>query len=64
MNGAKLSICDFNGQTPLHHATILKNLRIVCLLLKRGADPLSVDKNNIDPIQIATENFQPNIVTM
>ena len=64
LNGAKLTICDFNGQSPLHHATILKDLPLVCLLLKRGADPLALDKYNIDPIQIATENCQANIVTM
>jgi ankyrin repeat protein len=29
LNGAKLTICDFNGRSPLHHATILKNLRFV-----------------------------------
>lgn len=34
------------------------------MLLKRGADPLSVDKNNIDPIMIAEKNCQPNIVTI
>lgn len=33
-------------------------------MLKRGADPLALDKNNTDPIMIATENCQPNIVTM
>jgi ankyrin repeat protein len=38
--------------------------RLVCLLLKRGADPLAVDKNNIDPIMIAEKNCQPNIVTI
>ncbi len=27
LNGAKLTICDFNGRSPLHHATILKDLR-------------------------------------
>lgn len=64
LNGAKLSLADFDGRTPLHHATIQNNLKLVCLLLKRGADPLALDKNNIDPIQIATENFQPNIVTI
>ncbi len=36
----------------------------MCLLLKRGADPLAVDKNNIDPIMIAEKNCQPNIVTI
>lgn len=86
LNGAKLNAHDFQGQTALHHATILNNLkyfvvvvenltrifnskllfiqRLVCLLLKRGADPLVVDKNNVDSIQIASENCQPNIVTM
>lgn len=64
LNGAKLSACDSNGKTALHHATILRNLRLVCLLLKRGADPLAVDKNNIDPIMIAEKNCQPNIVTI
>ncbi len=64
LNGAKINSCDFRGRTALHHATILKNLRLVCLLLKRGADPLCVDKNDEDPIQIATENCQANIVTI
>jgi ankyrin repeat protein len=27
LNGAKLSACDLSGRTPLHHATILKNLK-------------------------------------
>ncbi len=33
LNGAKLTICDFNGRSPLHHATILKDLRLVFLLI-------------------------------
>jgi Arf-GAP/coiled-coil/ANK repeat/PH domain-containing protein len=64
LNGAKVNACDFRGRTALHHATIRKDLKLVCLLLKRGADPLCVDKNNEDPIQIATENCQANIVTI
>ena len=64
LNGAKLTRPDFNGRTPLHYATLNKNLRIVCLLLKRGADPLALDKSNVDPIMIATDNCQPNIVTI
>jgi hypothetical protein len=40
------------------------NSRSVCLLLKRGADPLLVDKLGVDPISIAIDNCQPNIVTM
>jgi ankyrin repeat protein len=27
LNGSKLNACDFNGQTALHHATILKDLK-------------------------------------
>ena len=38
--------------------------RIVCLLLKRGADPESLDTEQSSPISIAIENCQPNIVTM
>ena len=64
LNGAKLTACDFMGRTPLHHATLISNLKVVCLLLRRGADPLSVDKNNEDPIQIATQSCQANIVTI
>lgn len=64
LNGAKINKADANDQTPLHHATILKNLKMVCLLLKRGANPLSVDKNGLDPIIIATDNCQANIVTI
>ncbi|RNA01459.1 arf-GAP with coiled- ANK repeat and PH domain-containing 1 [Brachionus plicatilis] len=64
LNGAKVNICDFDGKTALHHATILNDLKLVCLLLKRGADPLALDKNNTDPIMIATDNCQPNIVTI
>lgn len=64
LNGAKINSCDFRGRTALHHATSLKSLKMVCLLLKRGADPLCVDKNDEDPIQIATENCQANIVTI
>jgi hypothetical protein len=37
---------------------------MVCLLVKRGADPLALDSQKIDPIRIAIENCQPNIVTM
>ena len=64
-NGVKLDVPDStNSQTPLHHATILNNLKLVCLLLKRGADPILKDANNLDPIQIAVGNYQANIVTI
>lgn len=36
----------------------------MCLLVKRGADPLIIDKNNNDPIMIAEKHCQPNIVTI
>ena len=64
-NGVKLDVPDStNLQTALHHATILNNLKLVCLLLKRGADPILQDANNLDPIQIAVGNYQANIVTI
>jgi Arf-GAP with coiled-coil, ANK repeat and PH domain-containing protein len=37
---------------------------MVCLLLKRGANPLVTDEFNINPIMIATDSCQANIVTI
>ena len=33
-------------------------------MLKRGADPLAMDNKSVSPISIATDNCQPNIVTI
>uniref|UniRef100_I3JB30 Arf-GAP with coiled-coil, ANK repeat and PH domain-containing protein n=1 Tax=Oreochromis niloticus TaxID=8128 RepID=I3JB30_ORENI len=62
-NGANVNQADSNGRGPLHHATILGHTGLVCLFLKRGADYNARDKNQKDPITIAVDNANADIVT-
>ncbi|KAM8882362.1 arf-GAP with coiled-coil, ANK repeat and PH domain-containing protein 1 isoform 2-T3 [Synchiropus picturatus] len=63
-NGANINQVDGNGRGPLHHATILGHTGLVCLFLKRGADYNAKDKNQKDPITIAVDNANADIVTL
>uniref|UniRef100_A0A8C9UA97 Arf-GAP with coiled-coil, ANK repeat and PH domain-containing protein n=1 Tax=Scleropages formosus TaxID=113540 RepID=A0A8C9UA97_SCLFO len=63
-NGANVNQADSNGRGPLHHATILGHTGLVCLFLKRGADYNARDKDQKDPITIAVENANADIVTL
>ncbi|XP_070848949.1 arf-GAP with coiled-coil, ANK repeat and PH domain-containing protein 1 [Chaetodon trifascialis] len=63
-NGANVNQADSNGRGPLHHATILGHTGLVCLFLKRGADYNARDKNQKDPITIAVDNANADIVTL
>ncbi|XP_062371791.1 arf-GAP with coiled-coil, ANK repeat and PH domain-containing protein 1 [Sardina pilchardus] len=63
-NGANVSQVDVNGRGPLHHATILGHTGLVCLFLKRGADYNAKDKSGKDPISIAVESANADIVTL
>ncbi|XP_069026068.1 arf-GAP with coiled-coil, ANK repeat and PH domain-containing protein 1 isoform X2 [Embiotoca jacksoni] len=63
-NGASVNQADSNGRGPLHHATILGHTGLVCLFLKRGADYNARDKNQKDPITIAVDNANADIVTL
>lgn len=63
-NGANVNQVDSNGRGPLHHATILGHTGLVCLFLKRGADYNARDKNEKDPITIAVDNANADIVTL
>uniref|UniRef100_A0A665V5D4 Arf-GAP with coiled-coil, ANK repeat and PH domain-containing protein n=1 Tax=Echeneis naucrates TaxID=173247 RepID=A0A665V5D4_ECHNA len=63
-NGANVNQVDSNGRGPLHHATILGHTGLVCLFLKRGADYNARDKNQKDPITIAVDNANADIVTL
>lgn len=63
-NGANVNQADSNGRGPLHHATILGHTGLVCLFLKRGADYNARDKNQNDPITIAVDNANADIVTL
>lgn len=63
-NGASVNQADIHGRGPLHHATILGHTGLVCLFLKRGADYNAKDKNGKDPISIAVESANADIVTL
>ncbi|XP_031440502.1 arf-GAP with coiled-coil, ANK repeat and PH domain-containing protein 1 isoform X2 [Clupea harengus] len=63
-NGGSVNQVDVNGRGPLHHATILGHTGLVCLFLKRGADYNAKDKNAKDPISIAVESANADIVTL
>uniref|UniRef100_A0A8C1FZI7 Arf-GAP with coiled-coil, ANK repeat and PH domain-containing protein n=1 Tax=Cyprinus carpio TaxID=7962 RepID=A0A8C1FZI7_CYPCA len=63
-NGANVNQVDSNGRGPLHHATILGHTGLVCLFLKRGADYNAKDIDDKDPIAIAIDNANADIVTL
>ncbi|KAJ8416627.1 hypothetical protein AAFF_G00325050 [Aldrovandia affinis] len=63
-NGANVNQADSNGRGPLHHGTILGHTGLVCLFLKRGADYKARDANEKDPITIAVDNANADIVTL
>ncbi|XP_060776328.1 arf-GAP with coiled-coil, ANK repeat and PH domain-containing protein 1 [Neoarius graeffei] len=63
-NGANVNQADANGRGPLHHATILGHTGLVCLFLKRGADYNKKDIGQKDPITIAVESANADIVTL
>ncbi|ESO91406.1 hypothetical protein LOTGIDRAFT_153844 [Lottia gigantea] len=64
LNGAKLDRKDINGRTPLHHATIQGHTGQVCQFLKRGADLKALDNSGKDPLSIAVEAANADIVTL
>ncbi|XP_030636040.1 arf-GAP with coiled-coil, ANK repeat and PH domain-containing protein 1 [Chanos chanos] len=63
-NGANVNQADINGRGPLHHATILGHTGLVCLFLKRGADYNAKDNSDKDPITIAVDSANADIVTL
>lgn len=64
LNGAKVNVPDKSCKTVLHLATQLGNTGMVCLLLKRGADQTAKDINGQDPIMIAINTTNADIVTL
>ncbi|XP_078063790.1 arf-GAP with coiled-coil, ANK repeat and PH domain-containing protein 2-like isoform X2 [Mustelus asterias] len=63
-NGADVNHRDCHGRGPLHHATILGHTGQVCLFLKRGADQGALDEEKKDPLTIAVEAANADIVTL
>ncbi|KAK2497592.1 hypothetical protein MC885_009092 [Smutsia gigantea] len=63
-NGANVNQADIHGRGPLHHATILGHTGLACLFLKRGADLGARDSEGRDPLTIAMEAANADIVTL
>ncbi|XP_077021871.1 arf-GAP with coiled-coil, ANK repeat and PH domain-containing protein 1 isoform X1 [Tamandua tetradactyla] len=63
-NGANVNQVDSAGRGPLHHATILGHTGLACLFLKRGADLGARDSEGQDPLTIAMETANADIVTL
>nr|XP_012631846.1 arf-GAP with coiled-coil, ANK repeat and PH domain-containing protein 3 isoform X2 [Microcebus murinus] len=63
-NGADVNQRDSRGRAPLHHATLLGRTGQVCLFLKRGADQHALDQERQDPLSIAVQAANADIVTL
>ncbi|KFV47251.1 Arf-GAP with coiled-coil, ANK repeat and PH domain-containing protein 3, partial [Gavia stellata] len=63
-NGADVNQRDIRGRAPLHHATYLGHTGQVCLFLKRGANQHAVDGDGQDPLSIAVQAANADIVTL
>ncbi|XP_021539010.1 arf-GAP with coiled-coil, ANK repeat and PH domain-containing protein 3 isoform X3 [Neomonachus schauinslandi] len=63
-NGADVNQRDSRGRAPLHHATLLGRTGQVCLFLKRGADQHALDHEQQDPLTIAIQEANADIVTL
>ncbi|XP_069474684.1 arf-GAP with coiled-coil, ANK repeat and PH domain-containing protein 2 isoform X2 [Ambystoma mexicanum] len=63
-NSANVNHVDLHGRGPLHHATVLGHTGQVCLFLKRGANQHAKDEEGKDPLTIAIEAANADIVTL
>uniref|UniRef100_A0A7N6AVS1 Arf-GAP with coiled-coil, ANK repeat and PH domain-containing protein n=1 Tax=Anabas testudineus TaxID=64144 RepID=A0A7N6AVS1_ANATE len=63
-NGADVNQRDMRGRGPLHHATYLGHTGQVCLFLKRGASQTELDEQGHDPLSIAVQAANADIVTL
>ncbi|NXD79704.1 ACAP3 protein, partial [Halcyon senegalensis] len=63
-NGADVNQRDIRGRAPLHHATYLGHTGQVCLFLKRGANQHAADGDGQDPLSIAVQAANADIVTL
>ncbi|XP_024915254.1 arf-GAP with coiled-coil, ANK repeat and PH domain-containing protein 3 isoform X4 [Cynoglossus semilaevis] len=63
-NAADVNQRDARGRCPLHHATYLGHTGQVCLFLKRGATQTDEDEDGQDPLSIAVQQANADIVTL
>lgn len=63
-NGAKLTAADDHGQTLLHYAVTKDDANMVMMLLRRGVMSDIKDNEGKDPMSLAVEKENGDIVTM
>ncbi|KAM9344000.1 LOW QUALITY PROTEIN: arf-GAP with coiled-coil, ANK repeat and PH domain-containing protein 3 [Pholidichthys leucotaenia] len=63
-NAADVNLRDARGRGPLYHATYLGHTGQVCLFLKRGATQDDGDEDGQDPLSIAVQQANADIVTL
>ncbi|KAM6032573.1 LOW QUALITY PROTEIN: arf-GAP with coiled-coil, ANK repeat and PH domain-containing protein 1-like, partial [Chlamydotis macqueenii] len=63
-NGASVNQSDSRGRGAAAHATMLGHTGLACLFLKRGADVNAVDAEGKDPLSIAIDLANADIVTL
>ncbi|KAM7405215.1 hypothetical protein PAMP_012494 [Pampus punctatissimus] len=63
-NAADVNQRDARERGPLHHATYLGHTGQVCLFLKRGATQNDGDEDGQDPLSIAVQQANADIVTL
>uniref|UniRef100_A0A3Q3IIC7 Arf-GAP with coiled-coil, ANK repeat and PH domain-containing protein n=1 Tax=Monopterus albus TaxID=43700 RepID=A0A3Q3IIC7_MONAL len=63
-NSADVNQRDARERGPLHHATYLGHTGQVCLFLKRGATQNDEDEDGQDPLTIAVQQANADIVTL
>ncbi|XP_007570839.1 arf-GAP with coiled-coil, ANK repeat and PH domain-containing protein 3 isoform X2 [Poecilia formosa] len=63
-NAADVNQRDGRGRGPLYHATYLGHTGQVCLFLKRGAAQNDGDEDGQDPLSIAVQQANADIVTL
>ena len=54
--GADVNAHDINGYTPLHHAILFSDVKMVRLLLKNGANPNSESRDNWKPLSAVAQS--------
>jgi truncated hemoglobin YjbI/ankyrin repeat protein len=52
-HGATIDARDAKGQTPLRRAVNCRQLQMVWLLVRRGADPHAADRRDVTPLDVA-----------